>query len=91
MALKSGQLVFDPMAGSGTTGASAVKNGFKAILCDKSEEYVSMMEQRLNVKRISISSWFYQSKSKKLRTMYVVVPVKGKDKGPYRFKYKTKM
>lgn len=56
MALKSGQLVFDPMAGSGTTGASAVKNGFKAILCDKSEEYVSMMEQRLNVKRISISS-----------------------------------
>ena len=54
MALKSDQLVFDPMAGSGTTGASAVKNGFKAFLCDKSEEYVSMMERRLNVKRVSI-------------------------------------
>lgn len=52
MALIENQIVFDPMAGSGTTGASAVKNGFKAILCDKSEEYVTIMENRLNVKRI---------------------------------------
>lgn len=55
MAMDDGQLVFDPMAGSGTTGASAVKNGFKAILCDKNEEYIAMMEKRLNVQRITIN------------------------------------
>ena len=54
MALGRNQTVFDPMAGSGTTGASALKNGFKAILCDRDEKYISMMEKRLNVKRISI-------------------------------------
>ena len=52
MALGNNELVFDPMAGSGTTGASAVKNGYKAILCDQSEEYIMIMEKRLNVKRI---------------------------------------
>ena len=54
MAMAENQVVFDPMAGSGTTGASAVKNGFKAILCDKNDDYISLMENRLNVKRISI-------------------------------------
>jgi len=54
MALKSDQLVFDPMAGSGTTGASAVKNGFKTILCDKSEEYVSMMERRIGTELFTL-------------------------------------
>ena len=54
MAMADNQIVFDPMAGSGTTGASATKNGFRAILCDKNEEYISLMENRLNVKRISI-------------------------------------
>ena len=42
------------MAGSGTTGASAMRNGFRAILCDKNEDYISLMENRLNVKRISL-------------------------------------
>ena len=54
MALAKGQTVFDPMAGSGTTGASALKNGFKAILCDENEDYISIMEQRLNIKRIEL-------------------------------------
>lgn len=54
MAMDDHQIVFDPMAGSGTTGASAAKNGFRAILCDKNEEYISLMENRLHVKRISI-------------------------------------
>ena len=54
MALDDNQIVFDPMAGSGTTGASALKNGFRAILCDKNEEYISLMENRLNVKRIAL-------------------------------------
>ena len=54
MALGNYQIVFDPMAGSGTSGASARKNGFNAILCDMNEEYISIMEKRLGVKRISI-------------------------------------
>ena len=54
MAMTDNQMVFDSLSGSGTTGASAVKNGFKAILCDKNEDYISLMEKRLNVKRISI-------------------------------------
>lgn len=54
MALAGGQTVFDPMAGSGTTGASAKKNGFKAILCDENEDYISIMEKRLNVNRIQL-------------------------------------
>ena len=54
MALGNKQIVFDPMAGSGTSGASARKNGFNAILCDMNEEYISIMEKRLGVKRISI-------------------------------------
>lgn len=54
MALEDKQTVFDPMAGSGTSGASARKNGFNAILCDMNEEYISIIENRLNVKRITI-------------------------------------
>lgn len=53
MAMAKDQIVFDPMAGSGTTGASAIKNGYKAILCDNNEDYISLMEKRLNVNRIS--------------------------------------
>lgn len=54
MALAKKQTVFDPMAGSGTTGAAAVKNGFRAILCDKNEDYISIMEKRLNVDRLQL-------------------------------------
>lgn len=54
MALNDGQIVFDPMAGSGTSGASARKNGFKAILCDNNENYISMIEKRLGITRINL-------------------------------------
>lgn len=54
MGTKEGDIVFDPMAGSGTTGASARKNGRKSILCDKNEEYIQIMEKRLNVQRIKL-------------------------------------
>ena len=54
LALGENETVFDPMAGSGTSGASAIKNGYKAILCDMNEEYIQIMEKRLNVKRIKI-------------------------------------
>ncbi len=45
-----GDLVLDPMAGSGTTGVACRLTGRDAILCDGSKEYVAMMEKRLGVK-----------------------------------------
>lgn len=54
MATKTDDIIFDPMAGSGTTAASARKNGRKAIVCDKSEEYIQIIEKRIGIKRIVI-------------------------------------
>lgn len=54
MGTKEGDIVFDPMAGSGTTGASAKKNGRKSILCDMNDDYIQMMEKRLGIKRIEL-------------------------------------
>jgi site-specific DNA-methyltransferase (adenine-specific) len=42
-----GDLVFDPMAGSGTTLKMALKNGRKFLGCDISEEYVAIAKERL--------------------------------------------
>jgi site-specific DNA-methyltransferase (adenine-specific) len=47
-------LVIDPMSGSGTTGAAALRLGRRAILCDVSEEYTELAEDRLEVRRIGI-------------------------------------
>lgn len=51
MATVPGELVLDPMAGSGTTGAAAAKLGLRAVLGDVSDEYVAIMERRLGVRR----------------------------------------
>jgi DNA modification methylase len=45
-----GDLVLDPMAGSGTTGVACRLTGRDAILCDASKEYVAIMEKRLGVR-----------------------------------------
>jgi site-specific DNA-methyltransferase (adenine-specific) len=55
MTTKEGDLVFDPMSGSGTTGKAARLNGRLAILSDSSEEYTQIAENRLEVKRIQTS------------------------------------
>jgi site-specific DNA-methyltransferase (adenine-specific) len=55
MATVEGELVIDPMAGSGTTGAACVALGRKAILCDSDPSYISMMESRLGIKRLSLT------------------------------------
>jgi hypothetical protein len=52
MTTKPGDLVIDPMCGSGTTGAVCAKLGRRAILCDSSEDYVKVAENRLGVKRL---------------------------------------
>jgi DNA modification methylase len=52
MATKEGDLILDPMSGSGTTGVVAQRTGRKAILVDHSDSYTEKMESRLALKRI---------------------------------------
>ncbi len=54
MATVEGDLVLDPMCGSGTTGAVARATGRRAILADTSEEYVAMVEERLGITRVEV-------------------------------------
>jgi site-specific DNA-methyltransferase (adenine-specific) len=54
MATTDNEVVFDPMAGSGTTAAVAKKSGRKAIVCDSSDEYIEMIEKRTGLTRIQI-------------------------------------
>ncbi|MBI1917347.1 MAG: site-specific DNA-methyltransferase [Planctomycetes bacterium] len=51
MTTKAGDTVLDPMCGSGTTGAVCVRLRRKAILCDISEDYTSITERRLGIRR----------------------------------------
>jgi site-specific DNA-methyltransferase (adenine-specific) len=56
MTTEEGDLIFDPMSGSGTTGESARELKRAAILCDVSEEYTQIAEKRLGIQRISVPS-----------------------------------
>ncbi|MCE7983150.1 MAG: site-specific DNA-methyltransferase [Caldilinea sp. CFX5] len=55
MTTLEGNLVFDPMCGSGTTAAAARKLGRLAIVTDHCEDYIQIVEQRLQVSRISLN------------------------------------
>jgi DNA modification methylase len=49
---KPGDLVFDPFAGGGTTGAACVEVGSRrAILVEQSDLYSTAIEKRLGIKR----------------------------------------
>ena len=52
MTTTAGDLVIDPMSGSGTTGVAALELGRRAILCDVSEEYTQLAEVRLEISRL---------------------------------------
>lgn len=56
MTVSEGGLILDPMCGSGTAGAVAKERGFRAILCDGSDEYTKLVEERLGVKRLNIAT-----------------------------------
>ncbi|MFZ4661442.1 MAG: DNA methyltransferase [Caldilineaceae bacterium] len=56
MATIEGNLVFDPMCGSGTTAVAARKLGRLAIVTDHCEDYIRIVEQRLNLRRISLDN-----------------------------------
>lgn len=45
-------LIYDPMAGGGTTGAACKTLHRKCILSDLSEDYIKLIEKRLNIKRV---------------------------------------
>lgn len=51
MATEEGDLVFDPMCGSGTTGEAARRLGRRALLSDESEDYMQMTRDRLRLGR----------------------------------------
>ena len=52
MTTKKNDLVLDPMCGAGTTGEAVLKLERHAILCDESEEYTAMSEERLGISRL---------------------------------------
>lgn len=54
MSMSDGGLILDPMCRSGTTGAVAKARGFRAILCDLSDEYTQLVEKRLGVRRLHV-------------------------------------
>ncbi len=54
MATVAGDLILDPMCGSGTTGAVARATGRRAVLADSSEDYVAMVEERLGITRLAV-------------------------------------
>lgn len=49
-----GGTVLDPFAGSGTTGAAAVAEGFSVVLCERENEYVADIRRRLGEPRLVI-------------------------------------
>lgn len=51
MTTKPGNLVLDPMCGSGTTGAVANRLGFDCVLNDHNNDYVTLVENRLRITR----------------------------------------
>ncbi len=53
MTTKPGDIVLDPMCGSGTTGEMCLKMGRKAILSDCSSEYLTLVEKRLGIQRLN--------------------------------------
>jgi site-specific DNA-methyltransferase (adenine-specific) len=53
MTSKIDDLIYDPMAGSGTTGAVCKIHKRKCILSDISDEYLTLAEKRLGIKRLS--------------------------------------
>jgi len=49
---KQDDLIYDPMAGSGTLGAVCKTHERKCILSDISDEYLQLAEKRIGIKRL---------------------------------------
>ncbi len=55
-----GDLVLDPMCGSGTTGMVCRKMGLRAVLADEPEEYTQHAEKRLGLQRSIVAKEDFQ-------------------------------
>jgi hypothetical protein len=55
MATARGELAIDLMSGSGTTGEACMANERFAILCDISDEYTRIAEERLCIERMKVN------------------------------------
>ncbi|MDR2734969.1 MAG: site-specific DNA-methyltransferase [Spirochaetota bacterium] len=53
MSSAADDLIYDPMAGSGTTGAVCITHRRRCIISDISDEYIFLAEKRLGIKRLS--------------------------------------
>ncbi|MEW6566118.1 MAG: DNA-methyltransferase [Spirochaetota bacterium] len=51
-----GDLVFDPFAGSATTGVSAIRNGRKFVGCELEDEYITIAIQRINNEIVNLKN-----------------------------------
>jgi site-specific DNA-methyltransferase (adenine-specific) len=60
MATARGEIAIDLMSGSGTTGEACIENERFAILCDISEEYTRISEERLGIVRIEVKDSIIQ-------------------------------
>lgn len=63
MSCKPGDLVVDPMAGSGTTGVVAQKLGLRAILADQSVRFTRLIRRRLAGEATKVSARKPRSKA----------------------------
>ena len=55
MGTARGELVVDLMSGSGTTAEAAYNNERFSIICDISDEYTQIAENRMGVRRIGLN------------------------------------
>ncbi|MGH9068139.1 MAG: DNA methyltransferase [Acidimicrobiales bacterium] len=54
MVLEGPEVVVDPMCGSGTTGASALALGHRAVLADHSPEFTALTARRLGIEPVEL-------------------------------------
>lgn len=79
MGTARGELVVDLMSGAGTSAVAAYNNERFSIICDISEEYTSIAEKRLRVRRISLPASLTENvdeETKGLRTKRLRLPFK---------------
>ncbi|MEM1611658.1 MAG: DNA methyltransferase [Sulfolobales archaeon] len=60
---KPGDIILDPMAGTGTTGAVALRLGRRFILIEKEERYVKAIRERLRRAEMERASGIYSKSS----------------------------
>ncbi len=73
-----GDWIFDPFAGSSTTGVSAIRNGRNFVGCEKEKEYADLSMKRIMDEHVA------ELKEIKKQSEY---PNRSKDRKPQFFKY----